>query len=126
SRSIIAGIEIIRDQLAAGTLRDYVVVALAANSYITADNIAEIVDLLGPARRLVLVTGYGPQRLTWIHESNAAIHAAISNETIALADWEAAIAPHPEYLAGDAVHPGAEGAAIYADVITAALAEFSR
>ncbi len=38
-----------------------------------------------------------------------------------LADWDSAIADHPDKLAGDDIHPDQEGAQIYANTVVSAL-----
>lgn len=126
SRSIYAGISIIEQQLNEGTLRPYVVVALAANSEMTTDQIEQIIDLIGEERRLVLVTGFGPQRLTWIGVSNNSI-AEVANahsDIVQVADWASVISDHTEHLAADYVHPDGQGGDIYADLVVGALEKF--
>lgn len=126
SRSIYAGISIVEQQLNDGVLRPYVVVALAANSEMTTDQIEQIINLIGDERRLVLVTGFGPQRLTWIAVSNNAIAevASAHSDIVRVADWAAVIAEHTEHLAADYVHPDGLGGDMYADLVVDALEDF--
>lgn len=126
SRSIVAGLSLIQQQLDAGTLRPYVVLSLAANSEMSVGQIDEVISLVGPERRLVLITGYGPQRLSWIWASNESIHVAAQahKDVVEVADWATAIADHPEHLASDYVHPDAVGGSIFAGLVVDALARF--
>ena len=64
----------VQDLDAAGA-RPCVVVAQATNGPIETDQLDSILDYLGPDRRLVLVTGYGPARTTWIPPANETIRA---------------------------------------------------
>lgn len=126
SRSIYAGISIVEQQLSEGTLRPYVVMALAANSEMTTDQIEQVINLIGEERRLVLVTGFGPQRLTWIAVSNNSIAevANAHNDVVQVADWAAAISDRTEHLAADFVHPDGLGGDLYADLVVDALGKF--
>lgn len=128
SRSIIAGTQILRDQIAAGTCRPYVVLGLTTNTMLVPEQLEEVLELVGPDRRLILVTGFGPARDDWIFDSNEVIHEFVKAhpERVAIADWAGAIEPHTEHLASDFVHPDQDGGAIYAQVIKAALEEFQK
>jgi len=43
-----------------------------------------------------------------------------------LADWTGAVAPYPETLAGDGIHPNPSGGEIYAAVVRDALLALQR
>ena len=87
-----------------------------------------ILDYLGPSRSLVLVTGYGPARTTWIPEADETIRsfAAAHPDQVAVADWEAAAAAHPELLYDDQIHPLPEGGDLYAQTVANAIATLRR
>lgn len=109
---------------AGGGQRPYVVVALATNSAITSADLDQMLAQVGD-RKLVLVTGYGPPRCTWIPPTNEAIRSfAQAHPTqVAVADWEAAVTDRPDLLAGDRVHPaGQEGIDLFASTINQAVA----
>ena len=81
---------------------------------------AENGDAIGPDRSLVLVTASAPR--DWIPGVNAELAAfAASHPRVMLADWSQAIAPHPDSLAGDQIHPGPTGGAVYADTVAGAV-----
>ena len=106
SRAIKTAPDLIAELSARGQLRDYVVIALSSNALITPSDTERILDLIGPDRTLVYVTGYGPPRATWIGQANAEIRrAASAYPNVAVADWHAAIEKHADLLAGDHVHP---------------------
>lgn len=123
SRSVYAALPTIQSLDAKYGKRRYVVVALATNGSIAEDQLEAILSYLGPDRRLVLVTGYGPARTTWIPGANAAISAFASAHSgqVVVADWAAAIQGKVALLAEDQVHPGPEAARIYAATVDAAL-----
>ena len=105
---------------AAGRLRDYVVVALGTNGPVSADTLAEIRRAIGPERGLILVNATAPR--DWIPGVNETLAAfAATNANVAIADWEAAIAPHIDLLAGDRIHPGAAGGRVFADAVSDAV-----
>lgn len=123
SRSVAVAPAIIAEHAAAGMLGDWVVISLATNSQMTEEDIDLILNAAGPDRTLVLVTAFGPARVTWIPHSNEAIEAAARRhpDRIIVADWHAAIADHTDLLAGDIIHPGRAGAEIYAQMIRQSL-----
>ena len=119
SRSIKAAPQLISQHAARGTLGDYVVVSLATNGVITDADIDAIMTAVGEDRTVVFVTAFGPARASWIPGSNESIASAPDRYPgrAYIADWHAAIEDHTDLLAGDVIHPGREGAAIYAETI---------
>lgn len=128
SRSIQAAPSIIDGLAASGALREIVVVSLATNGIITDEEIDDLVDRIGAERELVLVTGFGPARCTWIPPANDAIRRAPSRHRhVLVADWNALIAGRTDLLADDLVHPaGPEGVGLYVEAIERALADAGR
>nr|WP_300340457.1 acyltransferase family protein [Actinomyces sp.] len=123
SRSFYAAVTTLQEMDALYGPRPYVVVALATNGTVSTEQLDSLLDYLGTQRRLVLVTGYGPARTTWIPGANQVIRdfAAAHPTQVAVADWNAAITPHLDLLAQDQVHPGTEGGQLYADTVLQAL-----
>lgn len=106
SRSMTTAPAAIDAHLAAGDLRRFVVIALATNSPISYDELTQIYEQIGQNRSLILVNAFGPERLTYIPETNAIIQQfAADHPHVFVADWNATISGHTEYLAGDFVHP---------------------
>ncbi|MDO5721457.1 MAG: acyltransferase family protein [Actinomycetaceae bacterium] len=126
SRSIVAGRQILETKTQDNTCRPYVVISLATNSYIEQEDLDAVLEMIGPDRRLVLVTGFGPQIDDWIFYSNNSIHAFAEAhpEQVQVADWAAAIEAHPEHLSSDYVHPTSEGGEIMAELVKATLDKF--
>lgn len=125
SRSVLAAGPIIDSLNAQGLLREYVVISLATNNVVTDDQIDALVAQIGPERKLILVTAFGPARTTWIPPSNDTIwRAATRYRNVFAADWANPISRHPEDLAGDSVHPATDqGHQIYVEAIRSALNE---
>lgn len=109
-----------------GKLGDYVVIGLTTNSAVSTDQLTSVLERIGSTRKLVLVTGFGPARTTWIPPSNEVIRefAAQHPQRVRVANWDTEIAAHTDLLAGDQVHTSTEGAKIYAECIKTALATF--
>ncbi|QRV02407.1 acetyltransferase [Arcanobacterium phocisimile] len=109
-------------------LRPYVVIGLGTNAIITEQDAEDILAILGPDRRAVFVTASAPEYATWVPIANATMRAIAQKypERVALADWQNIALAHPEVLAGDRVHPDAEGGQLFADAIVQALQNFSR
>ncbi|MDO5671618.1 MAG: acyltransferase family protein [Actinomycetaceae bacterium] len=123
SRFDSGAVDIVRQWRDSGVLRPYLVFAAATNSKITATTVDKILEIIGPERRLVLVTGFGPTSKTWIEESNQAIrqYAAQHHDKVAVAEWALYISTHTDYLASDAVHPDGRGAQLFAYSVIEAL-----
>ncbi|MCC4908200.1 acyltransferase family protein [Microbacterium sp. cx-59] len=125
SRSMYAAPGILRDLAAAGQLRPYVVVALGTNGAISERSLDSILDAIGPDRQLVLVNAFAPR--DWIAGVNTELSEyARTHPTVQVADWAEAIAPHPDLLAGDHIHPGEAGGRVFADAVADALEQAQR
>lgn len=115
------GLETIENLDAAGSLRKVVVVALATNGYFGADNLERVVSELGD-RRIVFVTAHVDRE--WTIPNNDDLHKLASEHSnVTVAEWDAAISPHPEDLSGDGIHPSVQGGLIYTDAIARALGQ---
>ena len=127
SRSVYAALPALQ-AMDAGGARPCVVVALATNGSVETDQLDAILSYLGPDRRLVLVTAYGPARTTWIPPANETIRAFAQAhpDQVAVADWDAAVAARPDLLFDDQVHPVPEGGELYAQTVTNAVESLRR
>lgn len=125
SRTSSKAIPLIKQQANDGTLPTVVVLSVTANSTFSAEELEELYETVvaDGKRRLVLVTGRGPDSLPWIEPSNQAIRffAAAHPDTVSIADWQAASEGHPEYLVSDGVHPQGQGLEVYAQIIADAV-----
>lgn len=120
SRSSWAGPGIVEQFASTGELGSYLVVALGTNGSISSDAYERMAAIAGPDRGIVLVNAYGPR--DWIPGVNENLVAfAATHPNAVVADWASAIDPHPDFLAGDRIHPGPSGGRIYADTVTHAL-----
>lgn len=126
SRSIRAVTDIVNNLKTKGELREYVVVGLATNATIRESDVKNLLAAVGPDRKIVMVTGYGPSADGWIDEANTRISAMAADYPgqVRVADWAAIAAKRPELLAGDRVHPGPEASKRYAEEIARALDSF--
>lgn len=125
SRQMSAAPDILRSLSDSGRLREFVVLGLGTNGAISPRTLDRVLEAIGPDRQLVLVTASAPR--TWIAGVNADIAAfARTHRGVQVADWQSAIAPHLDLLAGDEVHPGDAGGRIYADTVVSALDEAQR
>ena len=102
-------------------LKDVVVFALGTNNTaLTNADIDELISIAGNDRTVVLLTNHGPAG----YETNNALFEeyAKQNSNIILADWNAEVSKDPsKYLANDDVHPTAEGAKLFAQLISDAI-----
>ncbi|ACQ81267.1 acyltransferase 3 [Beutenbergia cavernae DSM 12333] len=117
---------LVQAALDAGTLRDVVVLNFGTNGGFqfdgSEDAMRQVLDLIGPERRVVLVNTVGVSY--WVPDANALLAAiAADYPNVVVADWHAAVADRPELLHSDRTHPTMAGTEVYADVVQAALAE---
>lgn len=118
SRSFGFGVSMIEQQAAAG-LRPVLVLGLGTNGPVTEPELAWL-HAASAGSRIVLVNAHGDR--WWIPEVNQALAGfAAAHRGIVVADWDSAIAQSPWALAGDGIHPGDEGAIVYAQVVQQAL-----
>lgn len=124
SRQMSSAPGIVRALADAGALRPYLVLALGTNGSIDPGALDEVRQILGPDRRLVLVTAFAPR--SWIPGVNGELWAyAASHPDVLVADWSAAIAGRTDLLAGDRIHPGSAGGAVFADAVAATLTQLA-
>ena len=120
SRSIWAGPELLNNLLASGELRENVVVALGTNGPVDQGVLEEMAQIAGPERNLILVNAHAPR--DWIPGVNADLDAfADSHRGVWVADWDGAITPHADLLAGDGIHPDDGGGDVFAASVGNAL-----
>ncbi len=121
SRSMYAAPRIVAALADRGQLRRFVVLGLGTNGEIDDRSLDLVRRSLGPDRQLILVTASAPR--SWIPDVNRDLRAyASAHADVALADWDAAIRPHRDLLAGDEIHPGEAGGAVYARALADTIA----
>lgn len=107
---------VVEQGLAAGVIRDVVVLDYGTNAGVPdPDVVRHVIDLLG-SRTIVLVNIYGQS--TFIDASNQTL-ATIADEydNVILADWHAAISAEPGKLQADGTHPDMQGLHLFASVV---------
>lgn len=120
SRSMWVAPDILSADAASGGLRSIVVLGLATNGEVGTDQLDRVLGVVGTDRTLVLVNAHADRG--WIPGANSALTAfAEAHPNVAVADWDAAIAPHPERLAGDGIHPEPAGSTVYVQAIAQAI-----
>jgi len=118
-RQMQSGLAVIQGLAAAGTLRHIVIIGLGTNGDVTASQIRQLRQAIGPSRDLVLVNTFGP--MPWEREDNTVLDAAArQGGHTELANWNQAIAADPSLLWPDGIHPQPSGAKLYARVVLAA------
>ncbi|KAA8825842.1 acetyltransferase [Bifidobacterium myosotis] len=123
SRSILVAPGMIQEDLAAGSLRQWVVVGLGTNSAITPDELDQVYNEIGSDRVLVLVNAHGDR--TWIPPTNQVLadYAAAHPDNVVLVDWDAAANANPQVFGADGIHPSMDSD-LYAQTIKKAIARW--
>jgi hypothetical protein len=115
-REMPAGLDIARALARDGRLRPVVVMGLGTNYIVTTAQLQELMQLIGPHRKLVLINTYVPDG--WSKQVNATEAAFIrQHPSITLADWFETIRSRPYLLWPDQVHPRMPGTVVYARMV---------
>jgi extracellular elastinolytic metalloproteinase len=111
-----AGLAVIRRLAQTGRLRQVVVVGLGTNYLVTTNQLNELLRLLGPHRKLVLINTYVPGQ--WSKQVNATEAAfARKHPGVVLADWYDTIRNRLGLLWPDHIHPMIGGTKVYAHLV---------
>jgi len=120
SRQMPAGLAVVRRLAASGRLRQVLVMGLGTNYIVTARQLDQLLRIIGPHRRLVLVNTYVPDE--WSREVNATDAAFIRRHPgVVLADWYYTIKNRMYLLWPDHVHPEMPGTSVYARTVNRAV-----
>jgi lysophospholipase L1-like esterase len=125
SRQPSAAPELLERLAQAGQLRSTVVLGLGTNGYWGTGTLERVLDVIGPSRKLVLVTAYAPR--PWVQSVNTydAQIAAAHPDQVALADWATAIDAQTSLLGPDRIHPDPAGGTLYAKTVADALTKLN-
>ena len=119
-REMPAGLAILHRLAATGRLRPVVVVGLGTNYLVSAGQLNELMQILGPQRRLVLINTYVPD--SWSKQVNATEAAFIqAHPSVVPADWFDTIKNRMNLLWPDHVHPIIPGTLVYARLVYRAI-----
>jgi peptidoglycan/LPS O-acetylase OafA/YrhL/lysophospholipase L1-like esterase len=120
SRQMGAGLGVVASLADSGGLRRVVVVGLGTNGTVTAGQIIQLIAMIGPHRRLVLINTFVPR--PWQDSDNQVLAAAArQHANVVLANWYATIEYHTSLLWSDMVHPRPAGAPLYAQMVASAV-----
>ena len=116
SRQLPAGLAIVRRLAASGQLRPVVALGLGTNYLVTPGQLRELLRVIGPHRRLVLINTY--ENDGWSRQVNATdADFAQLHPGVVLADWYDTIKDRTGLLWPDQVHPELPGTAVYARMV---------
>jgi hypothetical protein len=115
-REMPAGLAIVRELARADQLRPVVVMGLGTNYIVTTAQLQELLQIMGPHRKLVLINTYVPDG--WSKQVNATDAAFVhQHPSIVLADWYDTIKNRLYLLWPDQVHPMMPGTVVYAHMV---------
>jgi peptidoglycan/LPS O-acetylase OafA/YrhL len=116
SRQMPAGLDVVRRLADSGRLRPIVVVGLGTNYIVTTGELHQLMQMLGPHRKLVLINTYVPDQ--WSKDVNTTIVAFIRRHpSVVLADWFDTIKHRTYLLWPDEIHPQLPGTNVYARMV---------
>lgn len=103
-----------------GRLRETVLLNFGTNAGFQLDGSADaarnVLDMIGPDRRVVLVNSVGISY--WVPDANKTLdRVAAGRENVAVADWHTLVDEHPGLLHADATHPNLDGVEAYTDLV---------
>ena len=115
-REMPAGLAILRHLAATGRLRPVLVLGLGTNYLVTTSQLSQVLRILGPDRRLVLINTYVPDG--WSKQVNRTDAAfAGQHPAVVLADWYDTIRNRMYLLWPDHIHPEIPGTRVYARMV---------
>ena len=119
-REMPAGLAIVRRLAATGRLRPVVVIGLGTNYIVTTKQLNELMKVLGPNRKLVLINTYVPD--AWSRQVNATEAAFVrQHPSVTPADWFDTIRNRMNLLWPDHIHPEIPGTYVYARMVRRAV-----
>jgi hypothetical protein len=119
-RQMPAGLAILRRLADTGRLRPVVVIGLGTNYIVTTRQLNEVMKILGPDRKLVLINTYVPD--AWSKQVNATEAAFIQQHpSVTPADWYDTIKNRMNVLWPDHIHPEIPGTYVYARMVKRAV-----
>ena len=119
-REMPAGLAIVRRLADTGRLRPVVVIGLGTNYLVTTRQLNELMSILGPDRKLVLINTYVQDG--WSKQVNATEAAFIrQHPTVTPADWFDTIKNRMNILWPDHIHPEIPGTYVYARMVRRAV-----
>jgi hypothetical protein len=121
SRHTYVGLDILKQLAASGQLRPVVVVGLGTNGGVTSDQVHQLMGIVGPKRKVILVNTFVP--LSYEQSTNTALAAAArSYPNVVLANWFNTISDRTSLLWPDEIHPHyPAGTRVYAAMVKAAV-----
>ncbi len=115
-REMPTGLDIVRSLAASGQLRPVVLVGLGTNYIVTSAQLQQLMQIIGPHRKLVLINTYVPDG--WSKQVNSTEAVFIrQHPSITLADWFDTIKNRLYLLWPDQVHPEIPGTIVYARMV---------
>lgn len=119
-REMPAGLAIVRRLADTSRLRPVVVIGLGTNYLVTTRQLNELMQILGPDRKLVLINTYVPD--SWSKQVNATEAAFIrQHPSVTPADWYDTIKNRMNILWPDHIHPEIPGTYVYARMVRRAV-----
>jgi hypothetical protein len=119
-REMPAGLAIVRRLADSGRLRPVVVIGLGTNYLVTTRQLNELMKILGPDRKLVLINTYVPD--SWSKQVNVTEAAFIrQHPSVTPADWFDTIENRMNLLWPDHIHPEIPGTYVYARMVRRAV-----
>jgi hypothetical protein len=119
-RQMPAGLAIVRRLAETGRLRPVVVIGLGTNYIVTTKQLNELIKVLGPDRKLVLINTYVPD--AWSKQVNVTEAAFIrQHRSVTPADWFDTIRNRMNLLWPDHIHPEIPGTYVYARMVRRAV-----
>lgn len=120
NRQLTQGDDIVAQHVAEDPEVEVIIVGLGINGIGDSADLEDIVRAAGD-REVIFVSTHGP--VTWVDDVNSSISdvAYAHPDEVAVARWDDAASQNPQLLARDGVHPGHQGAQLYAECIDVAL-----
>ncbi|AKP66502.1 acyltransferase family protein [Companilactobacillus ginsenosidimutans] len=117
SRQLSSSIDILQHYKDQGVLAPNVLIGLGTNGPFDADQLAQVMKLVGPQRHVFWINAYVPTR-PWEKTVNGLLDKSTKKyKNLSVINWNKEAQGHPDWFYDDQVHPNPDGSMYYSSFV---------
>lgn len=122
SRQLVNSFDLVASYKNQGALNDTVLIALGTNGPFTSDDMARMMQIIGPKRHVFWINTYVPRQ--WQGDVNQLLtESATKYKNLTVIDWYKYASGHSDWFYDDQTHPNPDGSKYYTAFIAKELIE---
>lgn len=122
SRQLVNSFDLVASYKNQGALNDTVLIALGTNGPFTSDDMARMMQIIGPKRHVFWINTYVPRQ--WQGDVNQLLtESATKYKNLTVIDWYKYASGHSDWFYDDQTHPNPDGSKYYTALIAKELIE---